>query len=566
MSGGSQPESHLGLRGKILLLFGISTFLMFAAAASGFWQFRSSLQFLAGDVMVYEDNAIGIEALESTFKKQVQEWKDTLLRGKSPDALDKYWNNFQQREADVRRDGERLSHSILDPEASGLLAQFLSAHREMGEAYRRGLQQFKEHDFDSTVGDKAVAGIDRAPTELLTKARERLVSLAATQASEAKRGAERTTWASFLLLTAVMISAVGVFLVVLQRSISMPLTGIVGVLTDLADGNTSVEVDGRTRHDEIGAMAAAVQIFKDSMIKADNLAAEQESERLAKEKRAQVLDTLTRAFEAKVGKLVSILSSAATEMRGTAQSMSATAEETNRQSIAVASASAQASANVQTVATASEELSASIQEIAKQVQHSSSISSRAVEDAHKTDATVRTLAEGAKKIGTVLELINSIASQTNLLALNATIEAARAGDAGKGFAVVASEVKSLANQTAQATDEIAAHIGQIQEATQDAVSAIEDISRTISEINEIASSIAAAVEEQGAATREISRNVHEAAKGTQEVSASVTSVKQAANDTGTAAEQVLSAAGQLSEQAEQLDEEVAGFLQSVQAA
>ena len=353
---------------------------------------------------------------------------------------------------------------------------------------------------------------------------------------------------------------------VAARSISKPVVGMTGAMEKLAGGDKSVEIPGVGRKDEIGAMAATVQVFKDNMIKADKLAAEQEAERKVKEKRAAALEALTRDFEGKVGKLVSILSSAATEMQATAQSMSATAEETNRQSMAVASASEQASTNVQTVASASEELAASIQEIGKQVQRSSKISSQAVEDARKTDATVRTLSEGAQKIGTVIELINSIASQTNLLALNATIEAARAGDAGKGFAVVASEVKSLATQTAKATEEVASHIAGIQEATKDAVGAIDGISKTIKEINEIAASIASAVEEQGAATQEIARNVQEAAKGTQEVSSNIVNVKQAATDTGAAANEVLGAAGQLSEQAEQLNSEVGSFLQGVKAA
>ena len=354
---------------------------------------------------------------------------------------------------------------------------------------------------------------------------------------------------------------------VISRSISTPVVGMTGAMEKLAGGDKSVEIPGVGRKDEIGAMAAAVQVFKNNMIEADRLRTEQEAQkqRAAEERRKAMLE-LASNFESKVGKLVSMLSSAATEMQATAQSMSATAEETNRQSMAVASASEQASTNVQTVASASEELAASSQEIGKQVQRSSKISAQAVDDARKTDATVRTLSEGAQKIGTVIELINSIASQTNLLALNATIEAARAGDAGKGFAVVASEVKSLATQTAKATEEVAGHIAQIQEATKDAVGAIEGISRTIAEINEIASSIASAVEEQSAATQEISRNVQEAAKGTQEVSANIVNVKQAATDTGAAANQVLGAAGQLSEQAEQLNSEVGNFLSGVRAA
>ena len=272
------------------------------------------------------------------------------------------------------------------------------------------------------------------------------------------------------------------------------------------------------------------------------------------------------AFEAKVGSLVSMLSSGAIKLEATAESMSATATRTNQQATTVAAAAAEASAGVQTVAAAAEELSASIHEISRQVAQSAKITGKAVEDARRTDTIVRALADGAKKIGDVVQLINGIAAQTNLLALNATIEAARAGDAGKGFAVVASEVKSLAGQTAKATEEIGAQIKQIQDATGEAVQAIKVIGATIEEVNGIASNIAAAVEQQGAATAEIARNVQQTAASTQEVTATVIVVSQAANDTGGAAEQVLGAANGLSKQAGQITNEVNSFVAGVRAA
>ncbi len=269
------------------------------------------------------------------------------------------------------------------------------------------------------------------------------------------------------------------------------------------------------------------------------------------------------AFEAKVGTLVSMLSSGATELQATAQSMSATATQTNKQATTVAAAAEEASAGVQTVAAAAEELASSINEIGRQVAHSTKITEKAVGDARRTDTIVRALADGAQKIGDVVQLINGIAAQTNLLALNATIEAARAGDAGKGFAVVASEVKSLATQTAKATDEIGAQIKQIQGATREVVEAIKAIGATIDEVNVIASNIAAAVEEQGAATAEIARNVQQTAASTQQVTATIAGVSQAANDTGIAAGQVLGAASGLSQRAEQLTGEVNRFVAGV---
>ena len=271
-------------------------------------------------------------------------------------------------------------------------------------------------------------------------------------------------------------------------------------------------------------------------------------------------------FEANVKGAVEAVASGATEMQTAAESMASTAEETSRQATAAASASEQASTNVETVSSAAEEMAASVNEIAQQVSKSSDMAKAAVEEAGRTNATVQSLAEGSQKIGEVVDLISDIASQTNLLALNATIEAARAGDAGKGFAVVASEVKSLANQTAKATDEIASQIGAIQSATNDAVTAIKGIGEKIAEMDEVSTQIASAVEEQGAATGEISRNSQEAATGTQEVSSNVAGVTQAASETGSAASQVLEAAGDISKQAELLRGEVDKFLVEVRAA
>ncbi|HWA46609.1 MAG TPA: methyl-accepting chemotaxis protein [Hypericibacter adhaerens] len=264
----------------------------------------------------------------------------------------------------------------------------------------------------------------------------------------------------------------------------------------------------------------------------------------------------------RVKEVVGVVASSASEMETSAQSMSATAEETNRQSTAVAAASEQAATNVQTVASAAEELSASIREIQQQMANSARIAQQAVEQVDRTDATVTGLAQAAEKIGEVVNLISDIASQTNLLALNATIEAARAGEAGKGFAVVASEVKNLANQTAKATEEIGQQIAAMQTATGDSVQAIRGIGETIKQISEVTTTVASAVEQQGAATQEISRNVQQAAAGTQEVSSNITGVQQAATQTGTAAGQVLSGARELAKQGQQLNTEIEEFLRS----
>ena len=353
----------------------------------------------------------------------------------------------------------------------------------------------------------------------------------------------------------------------MARSISRPIIAMTGVMDRLAQGDTRVDVRGTERHDEVGDMARAVKVFKTSMAETERLRAEQaEAEKRAEAEKKAAMAKIADEFEAAVSGIVKTVSAAATEMQTTAQAMSTTAEETSRQSTAVAAAAEQASSNVQTVATAGEELSSSITEIGRQVNESAKIAAKAVDEAEQTDRKVQSLADSAQKIGEVVQLITDIASQTNLLALNATIEAARAGEAGKGFAVVASEVKSLANQTANATEEIAQQINSIQGATRESVDAIKSIGTTIRSISEIATTIASAVEEQGAATQEIARNVQQAAKGTQEVSSNIGGVTQAAGETGAAATQVLGAAGDLAKQAELLHQQVESFLAKVRAA
>jgi methyl-accepting chemotaxis protein len=366
-------------------------------------------------------------------------------------------------------------------------------------------------------------------------------------------------------LIAVATASAGLVMMV-RRRVCKPIVELTATMSRLAGGDVSDEILGSDRDDEIGAMAAAVRVFKDSMIKADRLAAEKEAENDVKMRRAHVLDELARAFEAKVSELVGGLSSASSVMEDTAQSLSSTAAATNQQAGVVAAASEQTSANVQTVASATEELTSSIAEIGRQAAQSTEIAARAVESARRSGDTARALAEGAQKIGDVVTLIQTIAAQTNLLALNATIEAARAGEAGRGFAVVASEVKSRAGQTATATTEISEQIAAIQSASDETVTAIRNVVDVIAEIDQIGIAIASAIEEQGAATKEISRNVQQAARGTQEVTSNISGVQRAADGTGSAANQVLGAAEQLSSQSRELAGQVTRFLSEVRAA
>jgi methyl-accepting chemotaxis protein len=360
------------------------------------------------------------------------------------------------------------------------------------------------------------------------------------------------------LIIAVIVAVIGL---VFARSLTGPINRMVTAMKRLADKDWTTEVPAKDRTDEIGDMAAAVQVFKDNGLEVERLEAEQkERERRAEEEKRRAMLQMADDFEGAVGGVVETVSSAATEMQSTAQSMASIAEETESQATTVAAAAEEASTSIQTVSSASEELAASIQEISRQVTHASEIAGEATRQVERTNTQIDGLNSSAEQIGEVVKLITDIAAQTNLLALNATIEAARAGEAGKGFAVVANEVKTLASQTAKATEDISDRIRGVQSETQAAVKAVRSIGDVVAQVSEISQSIASAVEEQTAATREITENVEQTAKGAQEVTMNIQSVNQAAGEAGSASSQVLSAASQLAENSEVLKREVGAFL------
>lgn len=401
----------------------------------------------------------------------------------------------------------------------------------------------------------------------LVEERQKIVDqeLAKAGADASERAIEvRDTLLSVAAVSLVLVLSGLVWMVVAM--VSRPIARVTTALEALSNGNLDITVEGSDRRDEVGALARALAVFRDGAREQRRLAAETEIENAAKMRRAEALVRLTGGFETTVRTLTGALTGAASNLESTATAMTSVAERTNQRSSMAAAASQQTSANVQTVAAATEELSASVKEIATQVHASRSITDQAVESARLAETRVRGLADGAERIGAIVDLINTIAGQTNLLALNATIEAARAGEAGRGFAVVAAEVKQLADQTARATGEIGTQIAAIRSATNEVVGAIEAFGVIVGRVSETSTVIAAAIEEQDSATAEISRNTQEAARGTEEVTTGVGAVREDAGATGKAAGDVLGAARGLARHSAELESAVENFLTGVRAA
>jgi methyl-accepting chemotaxis protein len=500
-----------------------------------------------------------------------------------------------------------LASSDAENELRGFLitgdAKFLQLHHARTEALRQGLavlraearddaeqqrrvdamekagaawQSYAEGEIAAVNGgnmdaarDREAAGVGKAQVEALRAALAPFVETAQGRFS-ARRAEEGQVLArlryfnlagglALLALSAAVVAAI-------MRGMVAPFLRLTAATNQLAAGALDVALPALARGDEIGALARAIEGFKQAVADARRLEAEQQAASAASLNRAETVGRMIATFDAALRAEFAQLTGAAADLNQVAQGMQSTAARTSHQAQSVAVSANQSAVNVQTVAAAAEEMAATIHEVARNIGASAEIAQRARTEAERTDRAVQGLSDAVQKIGSVVALISDIAGQTNLLALNATIEAARAGDAGKGFAVVASEVKSLATQTARATEDIAQQIATVREVTESVVGAIRTIGETIAEMSGIAGSVASAAEEQTAATQEITRNIAEAARSTTEVSDHISGVSEGARETGDAASQVLHAAHTLGSQSETLHANIAGFLSQVRAA
>ena len=532
------------IRNKLLLISGAGIMLVLVGALYGFWSTWNSLQTLGDTVQQGNSSTFMVLTMEADFKKQVQEWKDVLLRGSDPEKLAKYWGNFEKKEQEIDAAAQALQQKVSDPEARQLISQFLEAHRQMGGSYRKGLQAFKDAGCDPKAGDQAVAGMDRPPTELLVACSKRIKGLSDAMSNAAAHSGYRGIMSALALMAVTVLFGGAGFLLTLQRNIVEPAHRLVEDLSHLEQGDLSRPILS-SNHDELGKIAASAELVRQHL----------------------------GAMVTKVGAAASEVAGAARELISCSESIASGIVELSSQTGSVATASRQMSCT-------SDEISASCLDVAHHadqadaaarsgagvVQETIAVMNRIAQKVQHTAETTSSLGERSDQIGQIIGTIEDIADQTNLLALNAAIEAARAGEQGRGFAVVADEVRALAERTTRATREIGEMIKSIQTETRSAVGAmsegvrevesgtseaaksdlaLQSIQEKIASVTMMASQIATAAEEQTATTNEITQSI-------QLISGIV-------DQTAAGSQQTTAAANQLSELSEELQKMVRQF-------
>jgi methyl-accepting chemotaxis protein len=546
-------------------IFGVLSLILALACGLASYGIRAISTTGSLVVQLYDGPLMGINHARAALaalneaRLIVQQGESVGAAGETAAKFEKLVKNIFEDLAVVRDRVRTANVRPVQDKAEGKVRDWSDAALKILKPAPGGLTELPATFTVMKLGQEAVAAVDD------------LVEMVAAYGYDYRTEAEANVASA--RLTMIIASGVGLLVGLMLAigfaySLSKPISMLAKSMLELANGDFNIVLPGVARKDEVGLVARAVERFK---VVAEQRAQEEveskiNQDQVVVQQRRADMTRIADGFEALVGQIVKTVSSTSNELESSASALTGTAERGKQLATMVASASEEASTNVQSVASATEELSSSVNEISRQVQESARMASEAVDQARGTTERVSELSKAATRIGDVVELINTIAGQTNLLALNATIEAARAGEAGRGFAVVASEVKALAEQTAKATGEIGQQISGIQQATQESVNAIKEISVTIERLSEVSSAIAAAVEQQGAATQEISRNVQHAAHGTQQVSANITDVEEGANETGAASSRVLSAAQLLSRDSSRLKLEVEKFLVTVRAA
>lgn len=559
--------NNLRISAKLPLAFAVIVAIMFAVSAVAFWQV-SVVQSAIRDAERANEMLDDVNEMAAAIVDQQSGIRGYLISG-DPAYLAPYESGSKRYEtaiaslkADVETDSE--------PQQRERLEKIVVLHKQWIDTVAS--RQIVAMGAVDTIEQARTLEAVGAGKQFIDEIRALKDQMAQTEQAQVAHAIEVEYAAITTTYTAIVIGGIAALAVaitlalMLSRGIVTPISRMTDAMTRLAGGDKTIEIPAVGRKDEVGEMAEAVQVFKDNLIRNEEMAAAAAREQEERNARAARIEQLTNSFRTSVEALLENVSHSAESMQATARSMSDTAVETTERATSVAAAAEQASQNVNAVSAAAEELANSIAEISRQVSQSTTLATEAAKEAEQTNNVVQELAEAANRIGEVISMINDIAEQTNLLALNATIEAARAGDAGKGFAVVASEVKSLASQTARATEDIGSQIGSIQATTNSAVEAIRRIGERINEMNGITTMVAAAVEEQQAATSEIARNVEQAAAGANEVSSNIGSVSSAAQVTGASANEVLTSSVELGDKAGTLQREVSGFLRDVNAA